>query len=234
MQPKGGFDPNILAFDTSLPQISAAVMSDVILAERDEAMQRGQAERLMPLLDELLAEAGGSLRDLDLIAVGIGPGNFTGIRISVSAARGLALALGIPAIGVSMFEALLDWDGPLAQPAELLSIEAPRGNAYVQHFRYGKPQSAPRLIDPADPPADLELPLNMIVRGFRAGEIAKPFHAAFELIGPARVAAHMARIAEIRLRETGFDPAARPAPLYVRPADAAPPSDPPPVILDDA
>ncbi|WP_095589528.1 tRNA (adenosine(37)-N6)-threonylcarbamoyltransferase complex dimerization subunit type 1 TsaB [Actibacterium ureilyticum] len=234
MQPKGGFDPNILAFDTSLPQISAAVMSDVILAERDEAMQRGQAERLMPLLDELLKEAGGSLRDLDLIAVGIGPGNFTGIRISVSAARGLALALGIPAIGVSMFEALLDWDGPLAQPAQVLSIEAPRGNAYVQPFRYGKPQSPPRLIDPADPPADLERPVNMTVRGFRADEIAKPFHAEHALIGPSRVAAHMARIAEIRWRDAGFDPAARPAPLYVRPADAAPPSDPPPVILDDA
>lgn len=234
MQPKGGHDPNILAFDTSLPQISAAVMSDIILAERDEEMQRGQAERLMPLLDELLAEARGSLAELDMIAVGIGPGNFTGIRISVSAARGLALALGIPAIGVSTFEALLDWDGPLAQPAEILSIEAPRGKAYVQHFRYGKPQAAPRLIDPADPPADLELPINMRVRGFRADEIAKPFHAEHELIGPSRVAAHMARIAEIRWRDAGFDPAARPAPLYVRPADAAPPSDLPPVILDDA
>lgn len=234
MQPKGGFDPNILAFDTSLPQISAAVMCDVVLAERDEAMKRGQAERLMPLLEELLSEVGGTLRDLDLIAVGIGPGNFTGIRISVSAARGLALALGIPAIGISMFDALLDWDGPLSQPAQILSIEAPRGNAYVQHFRYGKAQSAPKLIDPADPPADLELPLNMRVRGFRADEIAKPFHAEFDLIGPSRVAAHMARIAEIRWRADDFDPIARPAPLYVRPADAAPPSDPPPVILDDA
>ena len=135
---------------------------------------------------------------------------------------------------MSTFEALLDWDGPLAQPAEILSIEAPRGNAYVQHFRYGKPQSPPRLIDPAAPPADLELPVNMIVRGFRADEIAEPFHAGFQTLGPARVAAHIARIAEIRRRDPGFDHAARPAPLYVRPADAAPPSDPPPVILDDA
>ncbi|MEX5728266.1 tRNA threonylcarbamoyladenosine biosynthesis protein TsaB [Rhodovulum iodosum] len=234
MQGKGGLAPNVLAFDTSLPQISAAVMWRDVLAEREEAMQRGQAERLMPLLEELLAEAGGSWRDLDLIAVGIGPGNFTGTRISVAAARGLALGLGIPAIGVSMFEALLDWDGPLYQPAEILSLEAPRGRAFIQHFRYGNPQSPPRLVDPAHPPADIELPVNMVVRGFRADEIARPFHAAFEVLGPSRVAAHMARIAEARWREKGFDRSARPAPLYVRPADAAPPSDPPPMILDDA
>ncbi|SMX31206.1 tRNA (adenosine(37)-N6)-threonylcarbamoyltransferase complex dimerization subunit type 1 TsaB [Actibacterium lipolyticum] len=231
MKPKGGLSPNILAFDTSLPHVSGAVMSDAILAERDEAMKRGQAERLMPLLEELLGEAGGTWGDLDAIAVGVGPGNFTGIRISVSAARGLALSLGIPAIGVSMFEALLDWDDPLSQPAELLSIEAPRGRAYIQHFSYGSAQSAPRLIDPEAPPTDLDLPANIIVRGFRADEIAKPHQAAFQLVGPSRVAAHMARIAAIRLKADGFDASARPAPLYVRPADAAPASDPPPVIL---
>jgi len=233
MQSKGGFDPNILAFDTSLPQISAAIICDVVLAERDEEISRGQAERLMPMLEELLGKAGGSWQDLDLIAVGIGPGNFTGTRISVSAARGLALGLGIPAVGVSMFEALLDWEGPLYQPAEILSLEAPRGQAFVQHFRYGKPQSPPRQIDPAAPPAELELPANMIVRGFRAEEIAGPFNARWEMAAPHRVAAHLGRIAEIRWRsdDLSFDPSARPAPIYVRPADAAPPREAPPVIL---
>lgn len=231
MQPKGGSDPNVLAFDTSLPHVAAAVMSDVILAERTEEMARGQAERLVPLLEELLAEAGGRWQDLDLIAVGIGPGNFTGIRISVATARGLALGLGIPAIGVSLFEALLDWDGPLVEPALILSLEAPRGQAYVQSFRHGRPQSPPRLIDPANPPPDLELPADMRVRGFRADEIARPFNAQGETVGPSRVGAHIARIAELRRRQPDFDPSARPAPLYVRPADAAPPRDAPPVIL---
>lgn len=222
MQPKGGFDPNILAFDTSLPQISAALSSDVIIAEHDEQMARGQAEKLMPVLENLLREAGGDWSNLDLIAVGVGPGNFTGIRISVSAARGLALGLGIPAIGVSMFEALLDWDGPLYQPAEILSIAAPRGQAYVQYFRYGMPQAKPRLIDPCQPPLDLQLPVNMIVRGHCAEQIARPFNARWEEVAPNRVAANIARIAEIRWRDPGYDAYARPTPLYIRAPDAAP------------
>lgn len=69
-------------------------------------MTKGQAERLFPLLEELLAEAGLSWSDLDAIGVGVGPGNFTGIRISVAAARGLALSLNIPAVGVSATEAV--------------------------------------------------------------------------------------------------------------------------------
>ena len=69
-------------------------------------MAKGQAERLMPLVDEIFVEAGKTAAELGAIGIGIGPGNFTGLRISVSAARGLALALARPAIGVSVFEAL--------------------------------------------------------------------------------------------------------------------------------
>ncbi len=68
-------------------------------------MTKGQAERLFPLIGEVMAQAGLAWSDLDAIGVGIGPGNFTGVRISVAAARGLALSLGIPAIGISATEA---------------------------------------------------------------------------------------------------------------------------------
>lgn len=96
----------VLGFDTSAAHCAAAVIcGDRVLAQRVEPMTRGQAERLFPLLEELLAEAGLSWPDLDAIGVGVGPGNFTGIRISVAAARGLALSLGIPAVGVSATEA---------------------------------------------------------------------------------------------------------------------------------
>ncbi len=230
MQPKGGFDPNILAFDTSGPHLSASVMRDVILAEREIRQPRGQAEQLVPFIEARLSEAEGAWSDIDLIAVGIGPGNFTGIRISVSLARGLSLALGIPALGVSMFEAILDWDGPLSEPAEILSLEAPRGQAYVQPYRYGRASAPARQIDPANPPAELELPANMIVRGYRAEDIARPFQAKWSEIAPDRIASHIARIAEIRWRHR-WDADARPAPIYVRPADAAPPREAPPAIL---
>jgi tRNA threonylcarbamoyladenosine biosynthesis protein TsaB len=68
-------------------------------------MARGQSERLVPMLEDLLAEGGVAWRDLDAIGVGIGPGNFTGIRIAVATARGLALGLRVPAVGVTGFDA---------------------------------------------------------------------------------------------------------------------------------
>jgi tRNA threonylcarbamoyl adenosine modification protein YeaZ len=98
-----------LGFDTSAAHCAAAlVMGDRLLVQRHEDMARGQAERLMPRLEEVLRAEGLGWSDLSAIGVGIGPGNFTGVRIAVSAARGLALALGIPAIGVSTLEALAE------------------------------------------------------------------------------------------------------------------------------
>ena len=199
------------------------------MAERFEAMKRGQAERLMPLLEDLLAERALWWRDLKALAVGIGPGNFTGIRIAVSAARGLGLSLGIPVFGVSSFEVMRDPSALGAHPAEIVSLEAPRGLAYVQHFRHGVAQSAPRIIDPDRPPEDLRLPVDMRVRGFRAADIARLFGAEADPAALDDIAARIGTVAAWR-RLRGEAPS-RPAPLYVRAADAAPPKDPAPVIL---
>lgn len=117
----------ILAFDTSGPWCAAALLrgTDVIAAIRED-MTRGQAERLMPLLEEMLKDHNCDWANLTRIGVGIGPGNFTGIRIAVSAARGLALGLAIPAIGVSGFDALRRGSHGTAV------LPAPREMAYVQ------------------------------------------------------------------------------------------------------
>ncbi|SLN23846.1 tRNA threonylcarbamoyladenosine biosynthesis protein TsaB [Roseisalinus antarcticus] len=196
------------------------------LTARTEAMSRGQAERLMPLLEELLQEAGLAYGKCDALAVGIGPGNFTGIRIAVSAARGLSLGLGVPCFGISSFDMLR---GDVGHGAEIVSLPAPRDQCYVQAYRDGAPQGAPRLIDPASPPGDLGLHTAVVVRGHRAAEIARALGATAEEVALTDHAARMVPLAARRLaRQT---PPGRPAPLYVRPADAAPPSDPPPVIL---
>ena len=229
MQP----NPTVLAFDTSAAHCAAALLKDdAILGERMDLLARGQAEHLMGMLEAMLTGEGLTWADLDAIGVGIGPGNFTGTRISVSAARGLALSLNKPAIGVSMFEVmrLCAGSGLAAEPTELVCLKAPRGDAYVQHFRYGEAQSPPRQINPDLPQEELRLSANSVVYGYRADDIAKSFDARAVPAVLADIGAHIARIAKGRV--VGKKEAiTRPAPLYVRAADAAPPKNPAPVIL---
>lgn len=202
----------VLAFDTSAAHCAAALLlPDGRCLLREEAMDKGQAERLLPLVEQLLTEAGIGWQDLTRLAVGTGPGNFTGVRISVAAARGLALALGIPAIGVSRLEALA-----YGLPRPLTVIEdARRDEVYVQTF--GTTETEAALFAVSDLPT---LPQSRHQTGNAAGPSA--LSAAFPL------AEAIARIAVARAL-----PQPRPAPFYLRGADAAPPSDPPPVILPD-
>ena len=149
MQP----NPVILAFDTSAAHCAAALLLGDRIVTRIDEMAKGQAELLMPMLEDVLAGQGLSWRDLDGIGVGVGPGNFTGIRIAVSAARGLALGLGKPAIGVNGFDARAHAQ-TLPFTAE---IPAPRGQAYFQDFTAdgaaGAPCQGPATGAP-DLPAD--------------------------------------------------------------------------------
>jgi tRNA threonylcarbamoyl adenosine modification protein YeaZ len=200
----------VLAFDTSAAHCAAALLlPDGRVLARLEPMEKGQAERLMPLLEELLREAGLGWSDLTRLAVGTGPGNFTGVRISVAAARGLALGLGIPAVGITRLEALA-----YGLPRPITVVEdARRGEVYVQGF--GTETSEALLLDGSDLAHVVE---TAHVTGSAAGPAALP--AAVPL------AEAMARLAAARAL-----PQPRPAPFYLRGADAAPPSDPPPVIL---
>ena len=101
-------DTVVLAFDTSGPFCAAAVLvNGEFMACRADDMARGQAEAIMDMIVDVLDTSGVTLQDVSRIGVGTGPGNFTGIRISVSAALGFALSLGIPAIGVNGFDATL-------------------------------------------------------------------------------------------------------------------------------
>jgi tRNA threonylcarbamoyladenosine biosynthesis protein TsaB len=190
-----------LGFDTSAARCAAALLQgDRLLGQRQQEMARGQAERLMPLLEELLAEAGVGWRDLAVIGCGIGPGNFTGIRISVAAARGLALSLGIPAIGVGLAEATAHG---LTRPCRV-ALPARGDELLWQDFGRGL-DSQPRQ-SPAD-----DLPPGPPVRS-----AVMPLAEA------------IARIAIDRHDLPGLP---RPAPLYLRPAEAAPARDRGPVML---
>ncbi len=102
------YNQNVIVFDTSDKYVAAAIYrGEENITTNIESMSKGQAERLIPLLDELLHRSRLNWDDIYRIGVCTGPGNFTGIRISVSAARGLAFGLSIPAVGISSFEATL-------------------------------------------------------------------------------------------------------------------------------
>ncbi|MCB9963800.1 MAG: tRNA (adenosine(37)-N6)-threonylcarbamoyltransferase complex dimerization subunit type 1 TsaB [Rhodospirillales bacterium] len=99
----------ILAFDTSMAACSAALcLSETgeTLAAGHEPMQRGQAERLLPLIDELVKEAGLEFQNISLLSCTRGPGAFTGLRLSMATAKALSLSLNIPAIGISTLAAI--------------------------------------------------------------------------------------------------------------------------------
>lgn len=195
-------DPIVLAFDTSAAHCAAALLLGDKVTTRVDDMAKGQAEHLMPMLQEMLKDASLDWRDLDAIGVGIGPGNFTGIRIAVSAARGLALGLGKPAIGVSGFAARAHG---ATLPATAI-IPAPRGQCYVQEFDATGTGSTPMLA------------------------LRDTLQLTYPAIAEKPAATLVAAIAKIAAERMGDAPE-RPAPLYVRSADAAPARDPAPVIL---
>jgi tRNA threonylcarbamoyladenosine biosynthesis protein TsaB len=210
-------DQPLLAFDTSAAHCAAALLwRGVIAAETREPMAKGQVERLMPMIEEMLAGAGLHWRDLGAMAVGVGPGNFTGIRISVAAARGLALGLGVPAVGVTGPEALVHGHSGLVRVA----TPAARGALYLQDF-------------------DGEAPLGPIREGHVEDADFWPAPGV-AMIGDwpdgrgaicPDPAARIRALALVGARKVA-DGAGLPAPFYLRAADAAPPSDPPPIILD--
>src|SRR5882757_8591907 len=126
----------ILAIDTALDACAAAVLDTEaakIIAQESQAMKRGHAEALMPMIARVMKTSGVAFTALDRIAVTTGPGSFTGLRVGLSAARGIALAAGKPVAGVTTLTA---YAAPVvsvnaAQPV-ISAIDARHDHVYVQ------------------------------------------------------------------------------------------------------
>lgn len=212
--------PLVLSFDTSSAHCAAALLrGQEVLANRSEAMQRGQAERLMPLIQDMLTDQDLNWQDLDLIGVGTGPGNFTGVRLSVSAARGLALSCKIPAIGVTTFEAMAH---ELASPV-LVALDARRDELYLQLFADTSPEP---ILAKADALPDWVSEAQNIV-GDAAEQLATALQNTKVVTQPMPLAEAIGRIALMRASL----PQPRPTPLYLRPADAKPPREQAPELI---
>jgi len=223
-----GFPDTLLAFDAAGGGCSVAVWRQgAVVARRHEAMRRGQAERLVPMIEAAMDEAGLAYAALDAVAVTTGPGGFTGVRIGLATARGFALALDRPVVGVSSFEAAAAATDPAARRRTLaVLIDARRDDLYVQAFNADlKPLTAPGACPPEAlaatlPEGPLLLAGDAVAQGRPALAAAGRDLAVAE--SPAQVdAAVVARLAAARPLP-GPD-APPPRPLYLRAPDVTPP-----------
>ncbi len=151
----------LLAIETSTEACSVALLAGGRVLERSELAPRRHAELVLPMTESLLVEAGLSRRELDGIAVGRGPGAFTGVRLAISLAQGLALGLGVPVVPVSSLAALA-LDAPDNGAPVLAVIDARMGEIYAGCYRRtANGGLAPLGTESVGPAARLDLPPGM-------------------------------------------------------------------------
>jgi tRNA threonylcarbamoyladenosine biosynthesis protein TsaB len=194
----------VLALDTCLASCSVAVSDgERVLASAREVMARGHQERLAPMAQQVMAEAGVSFDRLGRIGVTVGPGSFTGLRVGIAFAKGLATALDLPAAGVGSLEALA-------------VVDARRGQVYIQGFEDGRALMAPDALTAetaAARIAELSMGRPLTLVGSGAVLLADLTRAAAVIAAEGADARHVARLAATR------EP--RPLkPLYLRAPDA--------------
>ena len=222
-------DSTILALDAAGGACSVALWTDGAIARRRwEAMARGHAEALMPMAREVVADVG--FQGLDLIAVSIGPGGYTGLRIAIAAARGLGLALDVPVMGVGS----LDVHRHLARQAGVsgpmaVLLETKRADFYVQTFGADDdPRMAPSVFGVA------EAERQLVSHGVTAlvGDAVERFvdQASDQLPdqlvkrSQAADAEAVAALGAVAMSDAGAGEMTPPRPLYLRAPDTSPPA----------
>ena len=203
----------VLGLDTCLSSCSVAVLDgERVLASEREVMARGHQERLAPMARDVMAQAGLGFDGLERIGVTVGPGSFTGLRVGIAFAKGLASALSLPAAGVGTLEAM----AAEAPGLVFAVIDARRDQVYLQGFEDGRPLMAPdALAAPmaAARIAELSMGRPFTLIGSGAPLVADLSPGAAILLSEGADARHVARLAAAR------EPAPL-RPLYLRAPDA--------------
>lgn len=207
----------VLALDTAGVDCAAAVYdsgSDSVMGEVTETIGRGHAEHLMHVVDEALAKAGTALSDVERVVVTVGPGSFTGIRIGVAAARGFALSLDIPAVGVTTLEVMAAAAGK-QNPGKpvLAAIDAKREEIYLQAFgANGGPLDEARAVT-VDEARTIAAAFDGIVTGTAVARLSDAPPAERPDAFPIAVVARLGAAKPV---------SEKPKPLYLRGPDARP------------
>jgi tRNA threonylcarbamoyl adenosine modification protein YeaZ len=216
----------ILAVDTALDACAAAVLDTErrdLVASETQPMTRGHAEALMPMVARVMDAARLEFADIDRIAVTIGPGSFTGVRVGIAAARGIALAAGKPAIGLTTLAAFTAPHVAAGFAGTVVPvIDARHGQVYLQVFGPGgRAVMAPRLAALREAVEAARTRAPALITGSAANLVAAEWPA--DEPSPKLVAASAPEIAWVaRLGAAAQEDRALPKPLYLRPPDARP------------
>jgi tRNA threonylcarbamoyladenosine biosynthesis protein TsaB len=220
----------ILALDTALEACAAAILdtdAGALLAQEQVLMKRGHAEALMPMIARVMQSADLAFTSLDRIAVTVGPGSFTGLRVGISAARGIALAAGRPAVGVTTLSA---YAAPVVGRNEaspvISAVDARHDHVYVQIVSGdGSP-----LVEPSVIPIDAAIAASQFGAPHLVGNAANLLAERWsgDLPRPLTVDAQPAPdIGWIAWLGAAADPETNPArPFYLKAPDAKPPAPP--------
>ncbi|WP_375460875.1 tRNA (adenosine(37)-N6)-threonylcarbamoyltransferase complex dimerization subunit type 1 TsaB [uncultured Enterovirga sp.] len=216
----------VLAIDTALGQCGACILETddpEPLSAESLAMERGHAEALLPLIDRVVSRVEGSFSSLDLVAVTIGPGSFTGLRVGIAAARAIGLAVPCPVVGVTTLSALM---APILEDAPrrlvVAAIDARGGRVYAQAIA-----ASGRLIIPPS-----VLTIREVVRSLGSGPVIVVGSGAAAIVTDAVAVGVDARVHPAlpvpdlawvaRLGAVADPDEALPRPLYLVSPDARP------------
>jgi tRNA threonylcarbamoyladenosine biosynthesis protein TsaB len=224
----------LLAVDTATECCSAALLVGDRLLTRELELGRGHSERILPMIDELLGEAGMNLRELDAVAFGRGPGSFTGVRLAAGIAQGLAFGAGLGVVAISDLRALAQhvFDEDNRVTRALVCNDARMREIYWGCFERGDDGLAVvRGPERVGPPASVQLPASWaeaagVGRGFAAYPTLTALRGIFVRGAWDRLLPRAVEIARLAVPEVAAGRLLAPeaaVPVYLRDDVARPP-----------